>query len=351
MKILIDLTGLYGRQHTGVENYSMELYDELCKKNSNVIGIFSKKIQLSNGDYTISPFNNRVINDFFVIPLVILLQRPNVVIFPIFPPIILIYLFKFIGVRVVPVIHDLAFKRYTFTLSFSAKIFLWYRYVFALRLASSLITVSEHVRRDVEQFTRVKVYNFGQSIGCINPFESNEFAQSVLERYSLSSGDFILSVSTVEPRKNLKYLLRIMIRFKQIGYSDRLLLVGRMGWNTDNELFELLEELGDSVLFAGYVSNKELSVLYRNCKYFISVSLYEGFGRTPLEAALFGSQVVVSDIPAFRENLDGLATFLPLNDIDVAIEILKNRRHYEINRARLYEVIKEKWTVDARVLL
>ena len=352
MKILIDLTGLYDRKHTGVENYSKELFSELCDQKLDVIGIFSKENQLSKDQkHAISFFKNRVINDFFVIPFFILKYRPKVVIFPIFPPLVLIYLFRLLGVKIVPVVHDLAFKRYSYTLSLLAKIYLSYRYFAALKFSSSIITVSEHVKLDIMQFTRCKIYNFGQHIESISLPNSKEIIYTVLDRYSVVAGEYILSVSTVEPRKNLKYLLRIMICFNQMGLNTKLLLVGRMGWNSDKELNGLLNELGDKVLFTGYVTNEEVSVLYSNCNYFMLMSLYEGFGRTPLEAALLGAQVVVSDIPAFRENLDGLATFLSLDDIEVAIDVLKNRTHHEINTATLLEVVNDKWKVDVELLV
>ena len=352
MKILIDLTGLYGRKHTGVENYSKELFNELCDQKKNVIGIFSKENKLTTDKgHAISFFKNRVINDFFVIPFFILKYRPKVVIFPIFPPLFMVYLFRLVGVKIVPVIHDLAFKRYSYTLSLLAKIYLSYRYFAALKFSSSLITVSEHVKLDIMQFTRCKTYNFGQHIESISSSNSEEIINSVLERFSVLSNDYILSVSTVEPRKNLKYLLRIIIRLNKIGLNKKLLLVGRMGWNLDKELSGLLEVLGDKVLFTGYVTNEELSILYSNCNYFILMSLYEGFGRTPLEAALLGAQVIVSDIPAFRENLDGLATFLSLDDIEAAIDELNSRTHHEINTESLLEMVNNKWNVDVELLV
>jgi glycosyltransferase involved in cell wall biosynthesis len=59
-----------------------------------------------------------------------------------------------------------------------------------------------------------------------------------------------------------------------MGLNKKLLLVGRMGWNSDKELNGLLEVLGDKVLFTGYVTNEELSVLYSNCDYFLLMYLY-----------------------------------------------------------------------------
>ena len=255
------------------------------------------------------------------------------------------------GVKIVPVIHDLAFKRYSFTLSLLAKLYLSYRYFLALKFSSSIITVSEHVRLDMMNFTRCKTYNFGQHIDCISLPTDKNIITSVLNRYSVESGDYVLSVSTIEPRKNLKYLLRIMIRFKQMGLITKLLLVGRMGWNIDKELKDLLEELGDNVLFTGYVTNEELSILYSNCNYFMLMSLYEGFGRTPLEAALLGSQVVLSDIPAFRENLEGFATFLPLDNIEEAILKLKNREYFQMNTSALLDLVNVRWNVQVDLLV
>lgn len=351
MKVLIDLTALYGRKHTGVENYSKELYNELCKQNANVIGIFSKKNHFSNhNSCAVSYFKNRIFNDFIAIPFFIIKHRPSVVIFPVFPPLIVVYLFRLVGVKVIPVIHDLAFKRYSNTLSLFAKIYLSYRYFAALKFSNSIITVSEHVRIDIMKFTRCKVYNFGQHIESVFFSINYNLINTVLDRFSVVSSEYILSVSTVEPRKNLKYLLKILIELNKAGENIKILLVGRMGWNSDQELDLLLNELGDKVIFTGFVNNEELGILYNNCKYFILMSLYEGYGRTPLEAALFGAQIVVSDIPAFRENLNGIATFLPLDDINRAINLLKNRKHYNINTDELFELVNNKWKVNLELI-
>jgi len=59
------------------------------------------------------------------------------------------------------------------------------------------------------------------------------------------------------------------------------------------------------------VSNEDLSVLYHECAAFLFPSVYEGFGRPPVEAALSGTMVIASDIPVHREAKTWLTTSNP----------------------------------------
>lgn len=112
---------------------------------------------------------------------------------------------------------------------------------------------------------------------------------------------YILYVGTVEPRKNLKTLIRA---FKEIRteYDIALIIAGGLGWLYD-DIIQYPEELGikDEVFFTGYVNERKLLNLYNHARVFVYPSLYEGFGLPPLEAMALGIPVVVSDIPPLRE--------------------------------------------------
>jgi glycosyltransferase involved in cell wall biosynthesis len=112
---------------------------------------------------------------------------------------------------------------------------------------------------------------------------------------------FVLFVGTIEPRKNLEGLLH---GFKLSGLNDnhRLVVVGAKGWMTSN-IVKLLRklELDEAVVFSGFVSDEELSALYRSAALFCYPSFDEGFGLPVLEAMACGCPVVTSGIPAIRE--------------------------------------------------
>ena len=105
--------------------------------------------------------------------------------------------------------------------------------------------------------------------------------------------------------------------------GKKLVLVGRRGWGNDKELEQLINEMGNLLIFTEYVSTNCLVSLYRYAFAFILMSLDEGFGRTPFEAVACGCRrVILSDIPIFRETFRNDSLFLPLNKEDECKKIL-----------------------------
>lgn len=129
---------------------------------------------------------------------------------------------------------------------------------------------------------------------------------------------FGLTVGRLNIRKNLGRVIAGAGRSRSITPSSPLLVVGSSDHSgvgpagpADAEV-DSLRQAG-SVRFAGRLDDHELAWLYANAKVTISLSLDEGFGLTPVEAATFGQPVLVSDIPAHRETVGGYATFIDLN--------------------------------------
>jgi glycosyltransferase involved in cell wall biosynthesis len=108
-------------------------------------------------------------------------------------------------------------------------------------------------------------------------------------------GKYILSVSSIDARKNLA---RLVEAYNKTGISGDYKLV--VAGKTDRVFSKKLTEdiAGISI---GYVSDRELVLLYKSASVFVYTSLYEGFGIPVLEAMSFGCPVVISDIPVFRE--------------------------------------------------
>jgi glycosyltransferase involved in cell wall biosynthesis len=113
--------------------------------------------------------------------------------------------------------------------------------------------------------------------------------------------DYLLYVGTIEPRKNLKTLIKAFYDVRR-KYDLVLIIAGRLGWLSD-EIISYPEELGikEAVIFTHYVDEKTLFSLYKGASVFVYPSLYEGFGLPPLEAMACGIPVIISDIPPLRE--------------------------------------------------
>ena len=119
----------------------------------------------------------------------------------------------------------------------------------------------------------------------------------------LQTGGFWLAVGTLEPRKNLRRLLRAFSDYACQSNSPRpLAIAGGKGW-LEQDLKEFIQSLGLSnhVLILGYVSDQELAWLYRNCFCFVYPSLYEGFGLPVLEAMGQSAAVITSNCTSLPE--------------------------------------------------
>ncbi len=128
----------------------------------------------------------------------------------------------------------------------------------------------------------------------------------------ITEKEYILYVGTIEPRKNLKTLIRA---FKDIRskYDLSLILAGGLGYLSE-DIISYSEELGikSDVIFTKYVDEETLLCLYNHARVFVFPSLYEGFGLPPLEAMACGVPVIISDIPPLREVAgDAAAVFNP----------------------------------------
>lgn len=105
---------------------------------------------------------------------------------------------------------------------------------------------------------------------------------------------YFLFVGTLEPRKNLTFLIEAWRSMRRLHDAD-LLLAGRR--REDGPVFP--EEAG--LLVLGEVSDAQLSALYRGAVALIYPSLYEGFGLPVLEAMQHGAAAVVSGDAALLE--------------------------------------------------
>jgi glycosyltransferase involved in cell wall biosynthesis len=139
-------------------------------------------------------------------------------------------------------------------------------------------------------------------------------------------GPFILSVCTLDPRKNLDGLLRAFARLvAEHRVPHQLVLVGRPGWK-DQALRALTAALyvADRVVFTGYVSDEQLVQLYNQADLFVYPSKYEGFGLPVLEAMACGVPVVTADRSALREVAGDAASLVdPDSDSALAAGMLR----------------------------
>lgn len=148
----------------------------------------------------------------------------------------------------------------------------------------------------------------------IRPIEDGEIHRVVRAKYGIP-GDYILSVGTLQPRKNWLRLIEAFVPLA--GERENLFLVigGRQGW-LYQPIAERIQALGleQRVILPGYVSEEDLPALLSGAVAFAFPSLYEGFGFPVLEAMACGTPVVCSNASSLPEVTGEAAlTFDPLD--------------------------------------
>ena len=330
MRIAIDLTSLYARKRTGIEMYAIDLYRALLSTSHEIIPIFHVKNELDNNPNAfIIGESNRIVLENVRLSLAVRKINPDVALFPVFPPPIDLCL-GFNG-KVMPTQHDCAFLKFRDTLNFASKYYLTPKMLWAFKWVDGIITISETEKKQLSVYTKKPIYNLGENIAIGFKGASEKANLQLLEKWNLRPESYYISVSTIEPRKNFKYLLKVIASILK-DRNMKLVLVGREGWGGDEELKALIEQMKDYLIFTNYVSDEELISLYHYAYAFALLSLDEGFGRTPFEAVACGCKhIILSDIEIFHETFDNNATFLPLNNEEEARKILLVDKNNEIN--------------------
>lgn len=177
--------------------------------------------------------------------------------------------------------------------------------------ADMLVAISEHSR---SRFLAVFPHYPADRVKVVYPGSRFLGARSEGRAVDgLAPDGFWLSVGTLEPRKNLRRLLRAFARLRsETGESRPLVVAGGAGWKEEG-LESFVAELGvrDAVRFLGYVDDPELKWLYGNCFGFVYPSLVEGFGLPVAEAMSLGAAVVTSNASSLPEVAGDAALAVP----------------------------------------
>lgn len=164
-------------------------------------------------------------------------------------------------------------------------------------------------------------------------------ARARLARAGAPFGPYLLTVGTLEPRKNHVGLLRAFAQLRRRGAPHRLVIAGKRGWLYD-PIFATVDELGlhDSVTFLNFFPEELLPTLYACADLFLLPSFYEGFGIPLLEAMGAGTPAIVADRPSLPEIAGGAALLVDPNDhaalADGAWGLLHNTEQRALLRRR-----------------
>lgn len=209
---------------------------------------------------------------------------------------------------VVVSIHDLSFEHLPETFHRRSRFQLRLTVRSSARRAAKILTLSEHTRRDI-----IETYGIEPSrITAIPlaaprhfyPVDDYRELQRVRHTYGIE-GQYILSVGSIQPRKNLARLVQAYASLRDTHSETelpKLVLVGKHAWLYDETLRALEKtKVTDSVILTGYVPESDLPPLYSGAICFVYPSYFEGFGLPPLEAMKCGAPVIVGNQTSLPE--------------------------------------------------
>jgi glycosyltransferase involved in cell wall biosynthesis len=231
------------------------------------------------------------------------------------------------SVPLVVTFHDLAILRHPETFNRWTRTYSRLTLPRVAKAARLLIAVSEFTKRELLDLLDVpeeKVRVIPNAVG--PPFEPGGDAED---------GDYVLAVSTLEPRKNLPRLVEAYRRASLNGLE--LVVAGAPGWGG-------VRVEGDGIRWLGEVGDDQLARLYRGARCVAYVSLYEGFGLPVLEAMACGAPVVAGRNDASEEVAGTAAVLVDPLDADAiaaglaeAVERRDELRELGFERARAFD--------------
>jgi len=209
---------------------------------------------------------------------------------------------------VVVSIHDLSFEHLPRTFKRRSRTQLRWTVRQSAHRAARILAVSEHARSDIS-----KTYGISPDLITVIPLAApRHFApvkdekelQRVRNTYGIK-GDYILSVGSIQPRKNLTRLVAAyatLHRSRSKSKLPKLVLVGKYAWLYEETLRAIRTSgVKDNVILTGQVPHADLPALYSGAVCFVYPSYFEGFGLPPLEAMKCGIPVIVGNRTSLPE--------------------------------------------------
>jgi alpha-1,3-rhamnosyl/mannosyltransferase len=237
-------------------------------------------------------------------------------------------------------VHDLSFVHYPETHPAGRVRIVNNRLPRSLSAARAVITDSFAVREEIIKHYQVpaeKVHAVHLGVSPLFQPRRSDVLKPVLDGFELQEGRYLLSVGTLEPRKNLVRVLRAFARLPGALRSRfPLIVVGGTGWRDTPILAELgaLERSGH-VRVLGYVDDEALAALYAGARAVIYASLYEGFGLPIVEAMASGAPVLTSNTGCMKELGEKAAMLVDPHDTEAITDGMRRLLEDDAEVARL----------------
>ncbi|MEX2382193.1 MAG: glycosyltransferase family 1 protein [Opitutales bacterium] len=269
--------------------------------------------------------------------------------------------------KIITIIRDLKYLTFPEHSPLVKRLWLRLCHAITLRKANRIVVISDFVKSDLLNRYGAK---WDEKIEVIhNPINWNFFDGRKNDIVHRRDYPYVLSVSAQWSHKNLDTLVKSFKAVKDVYKDYKLLLVGQLSSNLSSRLEgvvdigKVIEDvgLGNEVMVTGYLSDDEIVSVYKNAKLFVFPSLFEGFGRPPVEALGLGLPVLTNKLSSLLEVTKGFANYVEdvrdenelANNIIAILsdpekyrptseQVSRIRESYDINSVsqKMYELIK-----------
>lgn len=287
------------------------------------------------------------------------------------------YIPRFINVKRVPIIFDLSFLKFPsmFEKGDLYKLTNWTKY--SVNEAAAIITISNSSKKDIMEFykipsKKITVAYPGYDKNLFKPVKDQDAVEDIKEKYGIS-GEYIIYIGTIQPRKNLTRLIKA---FRRVILSEaegsvstteennlKLVIAGKIkgkgkqGW-MNQEILDEPKKLGieTKINFTDFVPSDELPFLLAGSRAFVLPSLWEGFGIPVVEAMACGVPVIVSDISSLPEVVGEAGIMVnPVSEtqIEQAIRLLTTDKklHDKLGKIAIEQAKKFSWQKMAKEVI
>lgn len=244
--------------------------------------------------------------------------------------------------RTLLTVHDLSFVRVPDSAEPSLRRYLQSVVPKSVRRAEHILADSQATKDDLMMLydtpeEKISVLYCGVDKR-FTPVTDKAFAHRVLDELGLRSVEYLLSVGTLQPRKNYARVIRAVKALRDQGIDLHYVIAGGKGW-LDADIYRTVSEtnMQDRVHFIGFVEDEQLPALYGAARALITASLYEGFGLPLLEAMACGTPVIASNLSSLPEVLADAGMQVDPTDVSAIGEAIARIESYAILRSELIQ--------------
>lgn len=204
--------------------------------------------------------------------------------------------------RTLLTVHDLSFVRVPEAASPSLKAYLDVVVPRSVRRADHVLADSQATKDDLIALYQTPAEKITVLLSGVDARFQRTEMPSIRAKYQIPERPYILSVGTVQPRKNYARLIKALAALRASGHDVGLVIVGGKGWLED-PIYETIRSTGmtDYVRMTGFADDADLPALYSQALITALPSLYEGFGIPVLESMACGTPVLTSNVSSLPE--------------------------------------------------